>query len=48
MFQTLLGAWPISPERLEEYLTKALREGKRTVLLALTFTGAPLRGSPGG
>jgi (1->4)-alpha-D-glucan 1-alpha-D-glucosylmutase len=30
VFQTLLGAWPISPERLEGYLTKALREGKRT------------------
>jgi (1->4)-alpha-D-glucan 1-alpha-D-glucosylmutase len=30
VFQTLLGAWPISPERLEQYLTKALREGKRT------------------
>jgi (1->4)-alpha-D-glucan 1-alpha-D-glucosylmutase len=30
ILQTLLGAWPITPERLEEYLTKALREGKRT------------------
>ncbi|HEX7133980.1 MAG TPA: malto-oligosyltrehalose synthase [Iamia sp.] len=30
VFQTLLGAWPISPERLEAYLTKALREAKRT------------------
>jgi (1->4)-alpha-D-glucan 1-alpha-D-glucosylmutase len=28
IFQTLLGAWPISPERLEAYLEKALREAK--------------------
>jgi (1->4)-alpha-D-glucan 1-alpha-D-glucosylmutase len=27
-FQTLVGAWPISAERLEQYLTKALREAK--------------------
>lgn len=27
--QTLLAAWPISPERMETYLTKALREAKR-------------------
>jgi len=30
VFQTLLGAWPISVERLEAYLEKALREAKRT------------------
>ncbi len=30
VYQTLLGAWPISGERLEHYLVKALREGKRT------------------
>jgi (1->4)-alpha-D-glucan 1-alpha-D-glucosylmutase len=30
VFQTLLGAWPLSAERLEAYLTKALREAKRT------------------
>jgi (1->4)-alpha-D-glucan 1-alpha-D-glucosylmutase len=30
VFQTLLGAWPISIERMEAYLEKALREGKRT------------------
>lgn len=29
IFQTLLGAWPISSERLEGYLEKALREAKR-------------------
>jgi (1->4)-alpha-D-glucan 1-alpha-D-glucosylmutase len=29
IFQTLLGAWPISDERLEGYLEKALREAKR-------------------
>jgi (1->4)-alpha-D-glucan 1-alpha-D-glucosylmutase len=29
IFQTLVGAWPIEPERLEAYLEKALREGKR-------------------
>jgi (1->4)-alpha-D-glucan 1-alpha-D-glucosylmutase len=28
VFQTLLGAWPISAERLEAYLEKALREAK--------------------
>jgi (1->4)-alpha-D-glucan 1-alpha-D-glucosylmutase len=28
--QTVVGAWPITPERLDEYLEKALREGKRT------------------
>ncbi|MCK0195804.1 malto-oligosyltrehalose synthase [Ancylobacter sp. 6x-1] len=27
--QTLLAAWPITPERMEQYLTKALREAKR-------------------
>jgi (1->4)-alpha-D-glucan 1-alpha-D-glucosylmutase len=30
VFSTLLGAWPIAPERLEGYLEKALREAKRT------------------
>ena len=30
IFQTLVGAWPIEPERLEAYLEKALREAKRT------------------
>ncbi len=29
LFQTLVGAWPISAERLEAYLEKALREAKR-------------------
>jgi (1->4)-alpha-D-glucan 1-alpha-D-glucosylmutase len=29
IFQTLVGAWPISAERLEAYLEKALREAKR-------------------
>ncbi len=29
LFQTLVGAWPIGPERIEEYLVKALREAKR-------------------
>jgi (1->4)-alpha-D-glucan 1-alpha-D-glucosylmutase len=29
VYQTLAGAWPIEPERLEEYLEKALREAKR-------------------
>ena len=29
IFQTLVGVWPISPERLDEYLEKALREAKR-------------------
>jgi len=28
VYQTLLGAWPISAERLESYLEKALREAK--------------------
>ena len=29
IYQTLAGTWPITPERLEEYLTKAMREAKR-------------------
>ncbi|MEA2265261.1 MAG: (1-_4)-alpha-D-glucan 1-alpha-D-glucosylmutase [Solirubrobacteraceae bacterium] len=29
IYQTLVGVWPISGERLEEYLEKALREAKR-------------------
>ena len=29
VFQTLVGAWPIAPERLEAYVEKALREAKR-------------------
>jgi (1->4)-alpha-D-glucan 1-alpha-D-glucosylmutase len=28
--QTVVGAWPLSADRLEAYLVKALREGKRT------------------
>ena len=28
IFQTLAGAWPIEPERLEAYMEKALREAK--------------------
>jgi (1->4)-alpha-D-glucan 1-alpha-D-glucosylmutase len=28
--QTVVGAWPIEPERVDAYLEKALREGKRT------------------
>jgi len=29
LWQTLVGAWPIIPSRLEQYLEKALREAKR-------------------
>ncbi len=29
IFQTLVGAWPIEIERVEEYIEKALREAKR-------------------
>ena len=29
LFQTLVGAWPISAERVEAYMEKALREAKR-------------------
>jgi (1->4)-alpha-D-glucan 1-alpha-D-glucosylmutase len=29
IYQTLAGAWPISAERMGEYLTKAMREAKR-------------------
>jgi (1->4)-alpha-D-glucan 1-alpha-D-glucosylmutase len=29
LLQTLVGAWPIASERIEEYLEKALREAKR-------------------
>ena len=30
VWQTLVGAWPIVPGRLQRYLEKAMREGKRT------------------
>jgi (1->4)-alpha-D-glucan 1-alpha-D-glucosylmutase len=30
ILQTLVGAWPIEPDRLEAYVEKALREAKRT------------------
>jgi len=30
IYQTLVGAWPIAPERMEAYLEKFLREAKRT------------------
>jgi (1->4)-alpha-D-glucan 1-alpha-D-glucosylmutase len=30
VLQTLVGAWPLEPERLEAYMEKALREAKRT------------------
>jgi (1->4)-alpha-D-glucan 1-alpha-D-glucosylmutase len=30
LWQTLVGAWPIVPGRVERYLEKALREAKRT------------------
>jgi len=29
IFQTLAGAWPLEPERLEAYIVKAMREAKR-------------------
>jgi (1->4)-alpha-D-glucan 1-alpha-D-glucosylmutase len=29
IYQTLVGAWPIEPERVEAYMEKALREAKR-------------------
>jgi (1->4)-alpha-D-glucan 1-alpha-D-glucosylmutase len=29
IFQTVVGVWPVSAERLEEYVRKALREAKR-------------------
>jgi (1->4)-alpha-D-glucan 1-alpha-D-glucosylmutase len=29
LFQTLAGAWPIEPERIEGYMEKAMREAKR-------------------
>ena len=29
LFQTLVGAWPISSARIGEYMLKALREAKR-------------------
>ncbi|HEX4732629.1 MAG TPA: malto-oligosyltrehalose synthase [Solirubrobacterales bacterium] len=29
IYQTLVGVWPASPERLEQYIQKALREAKR-------------------
>src|SRR4029078_11352771 len=29
IYQTLVGAWPLEPERLEAYVENALREAKR-------------------
>jgi (1->4)-alpha-D-glucan 1-alpha-D-glucosylmutase len=29
VYQTLVGAWPLEPERLEAYMEKAMREAKR-------------------
>jgi (1->4)-alpha-D-glucan 1-alpha-D-glucosylmutase len=29
IYQSMLGAWPIEPDRFHQYVTKALREGKR-------------------
>jgi (1->4)-alpha-D-glucan 1-alpha-D-glucosylmutase len=38
LFQTLAGAWPISVERLQSYMVKALREAKRnTSWVAVDF-----------
>ena len=34
IFQTLAGAWPIEPERVEAYMEKALREAKRNTTWA--------------
>jgi (1->4)-alpha-D-glucan 1-alpha-D-glucosylmutase len=28
LYQTIIGAWPISPERLKDYMLKAMREAK--------------------
>ena len=28
IYQSMLGAWPLDPDRLKQYVTKALREGK--------------------
>src|SRR5207244_6645251 len=28
IYQSMLGAWPVDPDRLKQYVTKALREGK--------------------
>ncbi|HEY7017663.1 MAG TPA: alpha-amylase family glycosyl hydrolase [Gaiellaceae bacterium] len=30
VLQTVVGAWPLEPERLDAYVEKALREGRRT------------------
>jgi (1->4)-alpha-D-glucan 1-alpha-D-glucosylmutase len=56
LWQTLLGAWPISSDRAAEYLTKAMREAKTATSWhqpdegyeagALAFTAAVL-GDPG-
>ena len=39
IWQTLVGAWPISGERLAAYLTKAIREAKRRT----SWVGRPTR-----
>ncbi|MDN3355452.1 malto-oligosyltrehalose synthase [Actinomadura sp. DC4] len=39
MWQTLTGAWPLSPDRLKEYLTKAMREAKTRTSWTAQDTG---------
>jgi (1->4)-alpha-D-glucan 1-alpha-D-glucosylmutase len=39
MWQTLAGAWPIEPERLTEYLRKAMREAKTRTSWVAPDTG---------
>ncbi len=43
IYQTLVGAWPIAPARLQAYLVKALREAKRATSWAAPDEGHEAR-----
>jgi (1->4)-alpha-D-glucan 1-alpha-D-glucosylmutase len=50
IYQTLIGVWPVSAERLEAYLEKAMREAKRNTTWAepdLAWEGAVKRFAAG-
>ncbi len=39
LYQTLIGTWPITQERLLAYMEKACREAKGTYILVITEQG---------
>ena len=46
ILQTLVGCWPIEPERLEAYVEKALREAKLRTTWAAPDEAYEARGAP--